>query len=217
MKANIVDSDGFNIENGSLGYLQIKSTNGSLYRVILDELNSKINNQEGFFHTFGMNNLFTEQDGIKNSAQIFSVKKELLDNPQLLSVGKLKRRIENDSSSEYITSSSDNEIVQKMLSMLSNNLDFKLSSESVPQQITLEKYILSFMENTFNSIALVKTKADDSQEIYDNFLSAFRSQSGVNIDTELLDLMKYQSSINASAKIVSILDEISKTLLSMIH
>ncbi len=217
LKANIVDSDGFNIENGSLGYLQIKSTNGSLYRVILDELNSKINNQEGFFHTFGMNNLFTEQDGIKNSAQIFSVKKELLDNPQLLSVGKLKRRIENDSSSEYITSSSDNEIVQKMLSMLSNNLDFKLSSESVPQQITLEKYILSFMENTFNSIALVKTKADDSQEIYDNFLSAFRSQSGVNIDTELLDLMKYQSSINASAKIVSILDEISKTLLSMIH
>jgi len=48
-------------------------------------------------------------------------------------------------------------------------------------------------------------------------LDAQQSQeSGVNVDEEMVNVLKYQRSYDASAKLIKIADEILKTLIGMV-
>ncbi len=58
--------------------------------------------------------------------------------------------------------------------------------------------------------------ANDTQSDYINSLQSKRdSTSGVSIDEEVVNLMKYQRAYQAGAKLASLLDEMLETLITI--
>jgi len=52
--------------------------------------------------------------------------------------------------------------------------------------------------------------------VFNKLEQQISSVSGVSIDEEMIDVLKYQRSYDASAKLISIADEMMKTVLQMI-
>jgi flagellar hook-associated protein 1 FlgK len=82
---------------------------------------------------------------------------------------------------------------------------------------------ISFADNYSNlisSIATEKQYQDESAETFELVLNNLEQQvssiSGVSVDEEMVDILKYQRSYDASAKLISIADEMIKTILQMV-
>jgi flagellar hook-associated protein 1 FlgK len=74
--------------------------------------------------------------------------------------------------------------------------------------------------NIVGSLASEKQYQDQNTETFGLVLNQLEQQissvSGVSIDEEMIDVLKYQRSYDASAKLISIADEMMKTVLQMI-
>lgn len=74
--------------------------------------------------------------------------------------------------------------------------------------------------NIIGSLASEKQYQDQNTETFGLVLNQLEQQissvSGVSIDEEMIDVLKYQRSYDASAKLISIADEMMKTVLQMI-
>ena len=102
MSANIVNSSGYQIASNLDGFLQLKTTDSSLYRVVIDDLDSKenglstnasfVSTNKGFSHYFGLNNFFVENPTIRGSAYNMAVRSDIVANGgyNLFSVGKME-------------------------------------------------------------------------------------------------------------------------------
>ena len=60
-------------------------------------------------------------------------------------------------------------------------------------------------------------RVQSSQVLYDQANNRVTSVSGVNLDEEAADLLKYQTAYNAAAKIVTVADELMETLLAAVR
>lgn len=89
---------------------------------------------------------------------------------------------------------------------------------------TLNKGRSTFQDNyalmssdigTITSSAEVRVQS--SEVLYEQASNRVTSYSGVNLDEEAADLLKYQTAYNAAAKIVSIADELMETLLTSLR
>lgn len=97
-EAKFVDANGVNIPRGSNkeGYLVIE-TRSDNYRVALDDMNSqdlgipglKQASDKGFFHYYGLNNLFAEDYTGKNHAFEMKLREDILSHPSRFSVASL--------------------------------------------------------------------------------------------------------------------------------
>jgi flagellar hook-associated protein 1 FlgK len=65
------------------------------------------------------------------------------------------------------------------------------------------------------ALASVNSKAADQQVVQTMLLKQRSAVSGVSIDEEMTDLMKYQKAFEASAKLISTVDEMLDTLINM--
>jgi flagellar hook-associated protein 1 FlgK len=71
-----------------------------------------------------------------------------------------------------------------------------------------------------SSIAYEKVLQDQNSESFDLVVSQLQEQksnySGVSLDEEMTDVIKFQRSYEASAKLINIADEMLQTLLNMV-
>jgi flagellar hook-associated protein 1 FlgK len=65
------------------------------------------------------------------------------------------------------------------------------------------------------ALASVNSKSEDQQVMAKMLLQQRESISGVSIDEEMSDLMKYQKGFEASAKLITVVDEMLETLVNM--
>ncbi|HMJ90462.1 MAG TPA: flagellar basal body rod C-terminal domain-containing protein, partial [Candidatus Acidoferrum sp.] len=65
------------------------------------------------------------------------------------------------------------------------------------------------------SLASVSGGAEDQQVVEKMLLGHRESISGVSIDEEMSDLMKYQTAFEASARLISVVDEMLDTLVNL--
>ncbi len=74
--------------------------------------------------------------------------------------------------------------------------------------------------NLVSTIGYEKVLQDQNAESFDLVISQLQEQksnySGVSLDEELTDVLKFQKSYNATAKIISIADEMLQTLINMV-
>jgi flagellar hook-associated protein 1 FlgK len=59
-----------------------------------------------------------------------------------------------------------------------------------------------------------QSSADAQQAVYNDSISAQQSKSGVNLDEEAANLLKYQQAYQATAQIIKIAQSLFDTLLS---
>ena len=56
---------------------------------------------------------------------------------------------------------------------------------------------------------------NSSSALYNTVYTEYQSISGVNVDEELVNLMKFQTGYNANAKVISTIDQMLDTLLGL--
>jgi flagellar hook-associated protein 1 len=156
----------------------------------------------------GTNTFFSwdEQVGqpVSDLTQTIDVNSVLKTNPEQISSGYL------DSNNKVAPGSND-----------VANAIFDLQDKVIPNMggsgadTTMDSYYSSLVAQ----VGVDVQKADQNEKYYDTLLTQYtqakESASGVNIDEEMTELLKYQHLYQASAKLISICDDMIKSLLSI--
>ena len=71
------------------------------------------------------------------------------------------------------------------------------------------------VSNVGTASATAQTQAKASQASLDQFTSRQQSISGVSLDKEITNMIKYQQAYNAAAKVLSTMDNVLTTLVSI--
>jgi len=108
----------------------------------------------------------------------------------------------------------NNNVANDMVQMQYDKFDFNRANNT-----TVNDTIEGFYRFTTTQIATDAENAgrnyDTSTALFNTVNAEFQSISGVNVDEELTDLMKYQASYGANAKVITTIDEMLNTLLGI--
>ncbi|MFH0734173.1 MAG: flagellar hook-associated protein FlgK [bacterium] len=201
-KLQIKTADGntaLNLSGGELYSLQ-KSYNTDIksYQTQLDSVLNSVYDEVNNLHTTGYTTTDPPETGIKffESYQngILVLNNDIVDDVNKIAVS-------------ADGSDGNNEIASKIASLKTKKLANGLTMS--------DNY-----SNLVSSIGYEKVLQDQNAESFDLVLSQLQEQksnySGVSLDEEMVDVLKFQRSYDASAKLIRIADELLNTLLNMV-
>lgn len=241
--AKLVDANGDEIGkvNGQYfadveSFLKLETSSGSYY-LSIDSLDSSENGDpsgnpfvvpgsgRGFSHFFELNNFFTSNvptntgDTVLNSARNLQLESHIANNPENVSTGKLVRGLQSSNPNDppnysYERISGDDSAIQQLADLASELVSFGAAGGLSAATQTLSGYageILGFagadantMESNFSSTTI----------ILQGFTERSQAISGVNLDEELANTIIYQNAYSASARVITVTNELFETLLS---
>ena len=246
MRAIMVDANGNEIpkvDNGKYvpdrtGFLQL-ITNDPTHTVAIDSLSSKevgtpnaLNQTDpgtnrGFSHFFELNNFFESNDPTPtgdtkdNSAVFMAVEDRFDDDANLISLGGLTRSNQPadpdaDPLYTYARYNSDNTIIQNMAKAGIAAHSFTEAGGLASTTQTFVRYTGDIL--AYGATASVRAENDNTNTniLLDGFTQRSDTFSGVNIDEELANMIIYQNAYTASARIITVADEMFDTLLNAI-
>ncbi len=237
IRATLVDADGKEIPEvngtlGSRGFLKIASTSGDAY-VAFTDLDSKeigLSGQKeasnrGFFHYMGLNNFFTSNtatdtgEETKDSGLNFKVEQRLIDHPSYMTTGKLRQSNQPPTSSTlppvytYERDQGDNSLVQQMANINNVAITYKSAGGLPPATMTLSNYAGEMIGYMSDLSTNAQNTLTNKQTLNDGLTKRADSISGVNLDQELADTIIYQNAYTASARIITITNQLFDSLL----
>lgn len=185
----IVDTDGN-------PQLEIQETSGN-YIVMADETGNMLS-------AVGMNNFFTGRD-----ASTIAIRSDITTTPELVASARMRE-------SDGGLSLYDNRNAIAMTELASTDLSFNAAGDIGATTTTLTGYF-----NDINGTLAVELKnANDRQEfvqkVYSDISERIANTSGVNMDEELANMIIFQNAFQASARIITTIDELYDSLLAMV-
>ncbi len=244
LTATLVDADGRELQknNGEYfadqdGYLKLSSSSGDAY-IVIDSLDSFENGRpnqsnpvvgsgRGFSHYFELNNFFDSNiptssgDTVAGSAAQLSVTSRLLNNSGLLSVGNMVQSNRPSDPNKpplytYERPVGDNGTAHALGSLANSLFVFGAAGGLTDSTQTINGYaaqIIGFASTDANNV-------DSANKSATLILSGFQDRSsalsGVNLDEELANTIVYQNAYAASARIITVADQLFQTLLDSI-
>ncbi|MGC8887724.1 MAG: flagellar hook-associated protein FlgK [Verrucomicrobiia bacterium] len=168
----------------------VKTSINNLAAQLIKEVNSI---HSGGYSLNGTNgqDFFTGTD-----AATIRVNDALIQNPALIQL--------NDSAN----SSNSNQVVNELAQLATKKIVALNNS-------TFSEAYRQVVENVGAEVSRVNQRLDDQNTIKNLILQKRNSVSGVSIDEEMTELMKYQRAFEASAKLISIVDDLLDSVLSM--
>jgi|GEM_PF-330099 len=145
----------------------------------------------GFLAAAGINTFFKGRD-----AYTIGVKEEILDDVSLLATG-------------MSAAPGDNGNVQRMLGMRDEKLFVNGSS-------TLSEYYQGVIGTVAVETATARELATNQAKIAESAMNARERISGVNIDEEAIDLIKFQRSFQAAARYLGVVDQLLAELMNIV-
>jgi flagellar hook-associated protein 1 FlgK len=136
-----------------------------------------------------------------------------LDNVNLFG-GVDRREIESVPSYGYKLSVGANQIVQKMSKLSSKTLYFERSAITPGVSTTLTGYVSAFVSTLTGDVSFAKISAQNTRSTYEGYFNRFKQAGGVNQDEQMIEILKYQHSYSASAKVINVAKTLMDTLLS---
>ena len=108
----------------------------------------------------------------------------------------------------------DNQVANQMLQLQYHNIEFKYGNG-----VVVEDTPDGFYRNITGKIAIDTETSGRNQQTSEAIFNAVNQEqqsiSGVNIDEELANLLKYQTAYSANAKIITTIDKMLQSLLSI--
>lgn len=108
----------------------------------------------------------------------------------------------------------NNKVANAMVQLQYNTLNFYTQSGTKVQS-TVEGYYNSITTKIATDASAASSSYDTNSALYNTIESQYQSISGVNTDEELSNLIVFQSSYSANAKIITTIDEMLNTLLGI--
>ncbi|MBI1308355.1 MAG: flagellar hook-associated protein FlgK [Proteobacteria bacterium] len=171
----------------------------SNYRVVLSNVSGDV------LGTLGMNNLFTG-----SGANSIAVRSDILSNPDLLPTARMR-------SSDGGLSSQNNENILALSQIADTTLTFPASGGLGTQSVTAVGYAGQILSNLAVTVADAKDRETFTENISNQLQGLASSISGVNINEELSNMLVYQNSFQASARIISVVSDMMDTLMGIIR
>lgn len=246
IRAKLVDANGKEISkinnqyfSDIEGYLQLE-VNGSQYFLSIDSMDSMENgnpaaspfvvpgSQRGFSHYFELNNFFTSNapintgDTVRHSAKNLAVETRIATNPSRLSTGKLVLKASSVDPNvpptyTYERIAGDDSIAQRLADINNTLSIFDGAGGLSATNQTLSGYageILGFSGAEANS---AESNYKSVQVILQGFQERLSGQSGVNLDEELGNTIIYQNAYSASARIITVANQLFETLMESVR
>ena len=155
------------------------------------------NDTSGALAVLGINNIFTG-----DSSSNVAVNQQISDNPRLLAAGTI--------TSDGVRADGDNTNGLKMSNLKDERFSFYNVSSS-----TLGTAFNTFYANIGSTNRNITTQHDFLYSTLDEMHSKLDALAGVNLDEELADILRYQYMYQASAKMISTIDDMMSTLLAI--
>lgn len=239
LTAQLVDANGNLLPktNGTYGnaqgYLKIVASNGN--SVAINEMDSNqlgysgVNGttatNQGFSQYFGLNNFFTPlatPGNYTNAAINMGVESNLVNNPSLLSTGKLT--LGNQPSSNagmppnytYIVSAGDNSVSQQLAKLGSNQATFSAIGGLAGGNTTFANYAGQIVAATSTNSTTATNAKNNSEALLNGLTKSAQQVSGVNLDQELANTVVYQNAYSASARVISVVSTMFSELINSI-
>ncbi len=164
----------------------------------LDQLASAIIGELNQIHQsgFGLEGSTGEPLFVGNNAATIAVNQTLIDNPD---------RIQASSDANAI---GDNTIL-RALSGAARNSFATLDGQ------TLNEHLAGSIGSFVEELADTREQLDDQTAIQDLLQRQRNAVSGVSLDEEMTNLVKYQNAFEASARLVSVIDEMLQTVVNL--
>jgi flagellar hook-associated protein 1 FlgK len=144
------------------------------------------------------------------AAERLSVRADILQRPDLLSRGTLR----NDGTADYL-SPGDDEIARRLAAAFTENLSFGSVGGLPAVETTLAGYGNALLSFNAGNAAAANTDLDYQETLFSNLKDKALSFSGVNLDEELSNMVLYQNSYQASARLVQAANEMFDVLVNL--
>jgi flagellar hook-associated protein 1 FlgK len=166
----------------------------------------------GFMHYYGMNNLFT----LENGAEDILVSQDFLDNSDNLPVG----RLSNDPAlavGDIGVPPGEGTIADLVNNQFTTATNFGAAGNFASQTATLDQYTDLIMSNAATRAKEFTTQAATSLLSTDTTRNTLDNLSGVNIDEELTYLIQIEEQYQAAATMISRIQELFDELLAAVR
>lgn len=238
-RAIMVDADGVELPkiNGEYttdqqGFLKIVA-GSSAYTVAIDSLDSADQGVSdgvspvdatgyGFSHYFHLNDFFVSSgdDAVAGSALNLAVVQRLIDDPSLISLGSLVAVGGDDAEANAVASYTyqrtigDNSFIQQLADLGIGGIAFTAAGGLGATTQSFTGYASQIIASASLSAASVKSEAINAQTLLDGYVTKNSAISGVNLDEELANTVIYQNAYAASARVITVANNLFDTLLN---
>lgn len=167
----------------------------------------------GFSHYFGLNDLFIGDATISLASSI-KVRADIVADPGLLSRGELSEGTLTNGTRAIAVG--NNAVAKRMADKFTQDLTFAAVG-GLPQTTTnISGYGATILASNANLAAQTKDVLEFRDILFKDTKSKADAFSGVNVDEEMSNMILFQNAYSASARIISALDEMLRTLIDMV-
>ena len=153
------------------------------------------NDTSNFGGATQINNFFSGFD-----SKTISLNQKYIDDPALLNAYKAPEDGNND-------------VANDMVQMQYDKLEFTTRTGIVENTVSgFYKYIVSDISNDSDRINI---NVDNQEALFNTIKQEYQNESGVNIDEEMTNLMKYQTGYQAAAKVITTITTMMDTLMGI--
>lgn len=133
-------------------------------------------------------------------SQGMSVAQPLVDDSSKISRGEIKL---NPLTGEYLLASGDNTIASQMSALLSGPAAFQAAGSLSGTNVTFQDYGASIISRSSTAAAAAETNLKLQSDLKDSLELKQSQGAGVNLDEEMSQLLVFQQTYAASAKVIS--------------
>lgn len=207
---SITADDGFRIAVVDTGDQTVTGQGG-----LVDE---EANSFSGFF---GLNDLFQTPgvplndtvDGENGASQMMQVRSDILRDPKLISAGQLV----GENPGDRAVPSGDNRVAQRLADAFEQTVEFGATNNLDSRETTLAGFGGDLLQFHASEAARVERNAQFQSAVRDELKFRADSQSGVNLDEELSNLLLFEQAHNASARVITTVQRMFDTLEAMMR
>ncbi|HTI87226.1 MAG TPA: flagellar hook-associated protein FlgK [Alphaproteobacteria bacterium] len=198
----------------SSGHLVIAANSGT-NGIAINEMNSAESTTGfGFSHYFGLNDMFvgTTNGGLAGS---IAVRSDIVANPANLARGTLATGTVSAGSS--VIGSGDNTNINALADRMAATVSFAPAGGLPALGTTLDGYAASILSNNAQAAAHATDNNTFLSGTYNDTKNKMGNDTGVSVDEELSNLMIYQNSYAASARLVTVVSDTLKELIDIVR
>lgn len=166
-----------------------------------------------FSHFFGLNDFFTGSSA-GGVARNITVRSELVSDPQLVARGELTEA--TLASGDVAVGLGDGSVAQRIFARFNENLSFSQAGGLPQTSTSLSGYGAAIVSHNANLASTATSDYEYREVVFNDIKSRTTSESGVNIDEELGNLILYQNAYQANARMINVLSEVLKTLSELV-
>ncbi len=195
------------------GEFEIAATSSSNGIAINEGTSQESTTGFGFSHYFGLNNFFSG-NSTGGLASNIAVRSDIVADPQLVARGQLSDG--TLANGDTAVSIGDNTIATEIANKFQDTVAFAQAGTLPATNSSFSGYGASIVSTNANGASAASNDLSFRQTLYSDVKSRSDSQSGVNLDEEMGNLILYQNAYAANARMITTLSDVMKTLTEMV-